>query len=116
MVTSAERIDIAGTMMALTCHGVENMGLGEVLNSILSDGAPQPTSDGELLGRLACLIDPTATAIVCGNADPSRGRVDAFAVCSECDSVIGPLTGTGPVLLARYCPHCGARIAMLHYD
>ena len=53
-----ERREIAATMRAVSRRGVKDLTLGEVLNSILTGGAPRPTTAMAILERLADLIDP----------------------------------------------------------
>lgn len=94
--TSDERREVAATMRAISCRGVKNLTLGEVLNSTLTCGAPRPTTEMAILARLADLIDPTCTPVahnygsIVGNACPMCGW-----------SVAGYM---------RYCPGCGARV------
>lgn len=58
MITDEERREVAATMRAISCRGVKDLTLGEVLNSILTGGAPRPTTEMAILARLADLIDP----------------------------------------------------------
>nr|DAI14932.1 MAG TPA: hypothetical protein [Caudoviricetes sp.] len=53
-----KRREVAATMRAISCRGVKDLTLGEVLNSILTGGAPRPTTEMAILARLADLIDP----------------------------------------------------------
>lgn len=56
--SDSERREVAATMRAISSRGVKDLTLGEVLNSILTGGAPRPTTDMAILARLADLIDP----------------------------------------------------------
>ena len=58
MISDADRREMAATMRAISVGGVRNFTLGAVLNSILTSGAPRPTTEMEILARLADLIDP----------------------------------------------------------
>lgn len=40
MISDDERREVAATMRVISCRGVEHLTLGEVLNSILTGGAP----------------------------------------------------------------------------
>ncbi len=88
--TSDERREVAATMRAISCRGVGDLTLGEVLNSILTGGAPRPTTEMAIIARLADLIDPTCTSVL------------AKDKCSVCGEPLGSH--------ANYCPKCGARV------
>lgn len=104
MISDTERREVAATMMAISCRGVKDLTLGEVLNSILTGGAPRPTTEMAILARLADLIDrPT-----CENG----GRLNERTfLCSACgykahtysDSDCNPHDFS-------YCPECGADV------
>lgn len=104
MISDTERREIAATMVAISCRGVKDLTLGEVLNSILTGGAPRPTTEMAILARLADLIDrPT-----CENGERLNER--AF-LCSACgyeahtysDSDCNPHDFS-------YCPECGSEV------
>ena len=101
MISDEERREVAATMMAISCRGVKDLTLGEVLNSILTGGAPRPTTEMAILARLANLIDrPTCRNI--GGEDGTNGEYYDF-FCSACGfaaSVTDP----------KYCPNCGAEV------
>lgn len=88
--------EVAATMRAISVRGVRNFTLGAVLNSILTSGAPRPTTEMAILARLADLIDrPT-----CHLVEDENG----YTACSECGC-------TALCMLdASYCPECGARV------
>ena len=104
MISDTERREIAATMMAISRRGVKDLTLGEVLNSILTGGAPRPTTEMAILARLADLIDrPT-----CENG----GRLNERTfLCSACgyeayaysDSDCNPHDFS-------YCPECGSEV------
>lgn len=58
MPTNEERREVAATMRIISREGVRDLTLGEVLNSILTGGAPRPVTEMAILARLADLIDP----------------------------------------------------------
>lgn len=60
-ISDEKRREVAATMMAISCRGVKDLTLGEVLNSILTGGAPRPTTEMAILARLADLIEPCPT-------------------------------------------------------
>lgn len=104
MTTNEKRREVAATMMSISCRGVKDLTLGEVLNSILTGGAPRPTTEMDILARLADLIDrPT-----CENG----GRLNERTfLCSACgyeahtysDSDCNPHDFS-------YCPECGSEV------
>ena len=104
MTTNEKRRKVAATMRAISCRGVKDLTLGEVLNSILTGGAPRPTTEIAILARLAELIDrPT-----CENG----GRLNERTfLCSACgyeaytysDSDCNPHDFS-------YCPECGSEV------
>lgn len=96
MASDKERREVAATMRAISGRGVKDLTLGEVLNSILTGGAPRPTTEMAILANLADLIDrPT-----CRNA--SRYR-DTF----ECGEYGEPFNM--PLMPSR-CQNCGAEV------
>lgn len=107
--TSDERREVAATMRAISCMGVRDLTLGEVLNSILTFGAPRPTTEMAILDRLADLIDP-----MCRNAS---GCQDVFE-CSECRCKVELIAEVcneygepfGVPLMPSWCPNCGAEV------
>lgn len=109
MISDQERREVAATMMAISCRGVKDLTLGEVLNSILTGGAPRPTTEMAILSRLADLIDrPT-----CRNIGD-----DCMFKCSECGAEFEPVTVNGneygevfyTPLKPLYCSACGAEV------
>ncbi len=58
MISNEERRSVAACMRAIPGWGIKNLTLGEMLNSILTGGAPVPTTDMEILACLADLIEP----------------------------------------------------------
>lgn len=101
MASDKERREVAATMRAISGRGVKDLTLGEVLNSILTGGAPRPTTEMAILANLADLIDrPTCE-------DVSVPRGDGFTPyvefkCSACGCSHVSLT------YVCYCPNCGA--------
>lgn len=95
-ISDEKRREVAATMMAISCRGVKGLTLGEVLNSILTGGAPRPTTEMAILARLADLIDRETCHLV----EDEEGRT----ACSECGC-------TALYMLdASYCPDCGAEV------
>lgn len=68
-IGDAERRDIAATMRIISDEGVRNLTLGEILNSILTGGAPRPTTEMAILARLADLIDRPTCHNASGHQD-----------------------------------------------
>ena len=95
-MTSDERRDIAATMRIISGEGVRNLTLGEVLNSILTGGAPRPMMDMDILACLADLIDQTGTNEIV------RYGLAVWHRCSMCEEPIDSHV--------NYCPNCGARL------
>lgn len=114
MISDADRREMAATMRAISVSGLRNLTLGEMLNSILTRGAPRPTTEMAILASLADLIDrPTCHDV---------GGSYAFR-CSECGCVLdrykagngyaddGVMSQGGDYVYApRYCPWCGAEV------
>ena len=57
-ISNEERREVAATMRAISASGLRNLTLGEMLNSILTGGAPRPTTEMAILASLADLIEP----------------------------------------------------------
>lgn len=95
MISDEERREVAATMMAISCRGVKDLTLGEVLNSILTGGAPRPTTEMAILARLADLIDRPVTH--------SIAEHPGFK-CKLCGDE-WPLD-----IGFDYCPRCGAEV------
>ena len=90
-------------MRIISGEGVRNLTLGEVLNSILTGGAPQPTTEMAILACLADLIDPTCHDV----GDPYDGRCFECSACGEMWKMIcGSPSDNG----LNFCPCCGARV------
>ena len=104
MISDTERREIAATMMAISRRGVKDLTLGEVLNSILTGGAPRPTTEMAILARLADLIDrPT-----CENGGRLNKRTFLCSACgykayAHSDSDCNPHDFS-------YCPECGSEV------
>lgn len=99
--TSDERREVAETMRVISGEGVSDLTLGEVLNSILTGGAPRPTTEMAILARLADLIDPTSHKVI-----PSE--IDGNVFCSNCGAEIGEYG------VPNYCHNCGHRLVSSH--
>lgn len=108
MATDNERREVARMMRAIASGPtVKNVGLGEMLNSILTGGVPQPTTNRAIISRLADLIDPTCHAV------HSDTAADDELVCSECGALVGVEREDGNLLFcSRYCECCGARVVI----
>ena len=107
MISDDERREVAATMMAISCRGVKDLTLGEVLNSILTGGAPRPTTEMAILARLADLIDrPTCTV----ESDTPGFHI---GVCSHCGAMVErecAVFDATSALPTRFCPNCGAKV------
>ena len=103
MMSSDERREVASAMRLISGEGVRDLTLGEVLNSILTGGAPRPTTETAILARLADLIDPTCHVVVV--EDESGDRTEVHDCCGDKHTRDA---FTGRVL--PYCPGCGARV------
>lgn len=104
MISDQERREVAATMMAISCRGAKDLTLGEVLNSILTGGAPRPTTEMAILARLADLIDrPTCQNLAMKPADE--------LLCSKCGEHVDiAYVESCDDYRAKYCPHCGAEV------
>ena len=100
-----ERREIAATMRIISCEGVKDITLGEVLNSILTGGAPRPTTEMAILARLADLIDPTCHVIGTISMDWSDGST-VYVYNLSC----GHTRETSLPEPPHYCDECGARV------
>lgn len=104
MISNNERREVAATMRAISCRGVKDLTLGEVLNSILTGGAPRPTTEMAILARLADLIDrPT-----CKNSEELYDG--SFFECSECGERWELTCGSPADNNLCFCPRCGAEV------
>lgn len=103
-ISDEKRREVAATMMAISCRGVKDLTLGEVLNSILTGGALRPTTEMAILARLADLIDrPTCENLSVNPAD--------VLLCSECgEHVFITYMSACKNYHAKYCPRCGAEV------
>lgn len=105
-ISDEERREIAATMRAISVSGLRNLTLGEMLNSILTRGAPRPTTEMAILASLADLIDrPTCTV--------SMGVTGHVGVCMRCGAMIetrAAVFNAIEALPTRYCPNCGAEV------
>lgn len=102
--TSDERREVAATMRVISSEGVKHLTLGEVLNSILTGGAPRPTTEMAILARLADLIDPMCRAVHQGTS------MDDELVCSECGASLGVEVDDEQRFIPKFCSCCGARV------
>ena len=104
-ISDADRREMAATMRAISVSGLRTLTLGEMLNSILTRGAPRPTTEMAILASLADLIDrPT-----CRNLSPKPADV---LLCSECGEHVDiAYVETCDEYHAKYCPNCGAEVA-----
>lgn len=101
MISDEERREVAATMRATALRGVKGLTLGEVLNSILTGGAPRPTTEMAILANLADLIDrPTCKNF--GLEEETNGE-DYDFFCSRCGFA-------ADVVDPKYCPECGAEV------
>ncbi len=104
MISDADRREMAATMRAISVSGLRNLTLGEMLNSILTRGAPRPTTEMAILARLADLIDRPAI-----KPEPS-GR--AYWRCPRCGAFNyrSAVTDCCGVIPAHYCANCGVEV------
>lgn len=97
--TSDERREVAATMRVISSEGVKHLTFGEVLNSILTGGAPRPTTEMAILARLADLIDPTCDVV---DVEKEPGGYQGTGLCSKCGELLLPAF--------VFCPQCGSRV------
>lgn len=106
MISDADRREMAATMRAISVSGLRNLTLGEMLNSILTRGAPRPTTEMAILASLADLIDrPTC--------DVRMGATGHIGVCTRCGAMVEMRAAVFDAIEAlptRYCPNCGAEV------
>ena len=102
---SEKRREIAATMRIISGEGVRNLTLGEVLNSILTGGAPRPMTDMDILACLADLIDPTCHVIGTTSQDWSDG-----STVYTHDLSCGHMCRTDWTEPPAFCDECGARV------
>lgn len=100
MISNNERREVAATMRAISVSGLRNLTLGETLNSILTRGAPRPTTEMAILASLADLIDRPSTTRH-GKFRTKYGR--ETPCCEVCGYSIGDMRW-------GYCPKCGAEV------
>lgn len=101
MISDEERREVAATMRATALRGVKGLTLGEVLNSILTGGAPRPTTEMAILANLADLIDrPTCKNF--GLEEGTNGE-DYDFFCSRCGFAADAVD-------PKYCLECGAEV------
>lgn len=112
MISDQERREVAATMMAISCRGVKDLTLGEVLNSILTGGAPRPTTEMAILARLADLIDrPTCCNVYDEIYDEYEGgRCENGFKCSKCGEIVEDCEGYRVTGTFNYCPKCGREV------
>lgn len=96
MISDDERREVAATMMAISCRGVKDLTLGEVLNSILTGGAPRPTTEMAILARLVDLIDRPTTTLT--------EDEDERTCCANCGCAALYMSD------ATYCPDRAAEV------
>lgn len=114
MISDDKRREVAATMWAVSVRGVRDLTLGEVLNSILTGGKPRPTTDMEILARLADLIDrPTCHDVGGGYEFRCSGcgcviHIFRDAGYGEDDSAMS--VGGEPLYVPKFCPNCGAEV------
>ena len=96
MISDKERREVAATMRTISGRGVKDLTLGEVLNSILTGGAPRPTTEMAILARLADLIDRPTTTLT--------EDEDGHTCCANCGCAALYMSD------ATFCPDCGAEV------
>ena len=105
MISDAERREVAATMRATALRGVRGLTLGEVLNSILTGGAPRPTTEMAILANLADLIDRPTCKFKPAYGPDLMGEV-SLVECTACAWTIEPWIAYE----FHYCPMCGAEV------
>lgn len=117
MASDKERREVAATMRAISGRGVKDLTLGEVLNSILTGGAPRPTTEMAILANLADLIDRSTCedvgdfdheAFKCSRCGYRVLSLRGIANGSPSDAVL--VTPDGLITEFAYCPNCGAEV------
>ena len=108
-MNSDERARVAREMRYVAhdpgiCHG---WGLGSLVNSILTDGAPTPTTPQALLLAFADLIDPTCTM---RDIHWDDGQCTWGCICSAC----GAKHEHECARYLKFCSKCGARVVRDH--
>lgn len=104
MTSSDERREVAERMRVVADGPyVTTLSFGEMMNSVLTDGAPRPTNYREMFRCLADLIDPTCDVADCG-------RQDGHTVCRGCSSCHGGWHEDVYDQPYAYCPRCGCRL------
>ena len=98
MISDADRREMAATMRAISVSGLRNLTLGEMLNSILTRGAPRPTTEMAILASLADLIDRPIYRPVIPN------EMEGGVFCPQCGAEIGEYG------VPNYCYNCGVAI------
>lgn len=121
MISDEERREVAATMRIISGEGVRNLTLGEILNSILTGGAPRPTTEMAILARLADLIDrPTCELVEVWDGETKQHYLD----CTACHfgRLAIELDDEGKRFNSRalwasvdytsltHCPYCGADV------
>lgn len=121
MISDEERREVAATMRIISGEGVRNLTLGEILNSILTGGAPRPTTEMAILARLADLIDrPTCELVEVWDDE----RMEHYLDCTACrfGRLAIELDDEGKRFNSRalwasvdytaltHCPYCGADV------
>lgn len=112
MISDADRREMAATMRAISVSGLRNLTLGEMLNSILTRGAPRPTTEMAILASLADLIDhPTCRNVYDEVYDEYEGGCceNGFK-CSKCGELVEDCEGYRVKGTFNYCPNCGAEV------
>lgn len=116
--TNDERREVAAAMRAISSSGVDNVTLGEILNSIISGGSPRPTTEMAMLSRLADLIGPQErTCHPKGDWKPVSQTQKVRRLVCDCGYEFGvdrenaaPFDISIMCELPNFCPNCGARV------
>lgn len=105
-ISDDDRREMAATMRAISVSGLRNLTLGEMLNSILTRGAPRPTTEMAILASLADLIDRPTCHV-------RMGVTGHVGVCTRCGAMVEMRAAVFDAIEAlptRYCPSCGAEV------